>query len=74
MFKFNYAKNRLLIVSIFLLSTISLKVHAVTATFDPATGIVDFPVVELLNGASSSFFNAQLQLIGNTSNWSTQCF
>lgn len=61
---FNSVKNRLLIATIFLLSAVTLKAHAVTATFDPATGIADFPVVEVLNGASSSFFNAQLQLTG----------
>jgi hypothetical protein len=65
MIKFNSVKNRLLIASIFLLSTISLKAHAITATFDPATGIADLPVVEVLNGASSTFFSAQLQLTGN---------
>lgn len=59
----NTVKNRLLFASIFFLSTVTLKAHAVTATFDPATGIADFPVVEVLNGASSSFFNAQLQLV-----------
>ena len=65
MIKFNSVKNRLIIASIFLLSTISLKAHAITATFDSATGIADLPVVEVLNGASSTFFNAQLQLAGN---------
>lgn len=65
MSKFNTVKNRLLVASIFLLSTISLNTHAITATFDPATGIADLPVVEVLNGASSTFFNAQLQLSGS---------
>ncbi|MCB1948543.1 hypothetical protein [Nitrosomonas sp.] len=36
-----------------------------TATFDPATGIVDMPVVEVLNGASSEFYSAQLQISGD---------
>ncbi len=65
MIKYCLVKNRLLIASIFLLSTISLKAHAITATFDPATGIADLPVVEVLNGASSAFFSAQLQLNGD---------
>ena len=65
MIKFNSVKNRLIIASIFLLSIISLKAHAITATFDSATGIADLPVVEVLNGASSTFFSAQLQLTGN---------
>jgi len=62
--KFQSFKAKLQIVSTLFLSTIAVNVHA-TATFDAAAGIVDLPVVQVLNGASSSFFSAQLRLIGN---------
>lgn len=65
MIKCNSMRNRLLMASIFLFSTISLKAQAISATFDPATGIADLPVVEILSGSSSAFFSAQLQLSGN---------
>lgn len=65
MIKCNSMRNRLLMASIFLFSTISLKANAISATFDPATGIADLPVVEVLSGSSSAFFSAQLQLSGN---------
>ena len=54
---------KLQIVTALILSTVAFNGHAeATATYDPASGIVDLPVVEVLNGASSTFFSAQLQL------------
>ncbi|WP_090701029.1 hypothetical protein [Nitrosomonas aestuarii] len=53
------------IISALMLSMFATNSHAATATFDPATGVVDMPVVEVLNGASSTFFNAQLQIDGD---------
>lgn len=60
-------KNRkagLAIISALMLGMFTSNSQA-TANFDPSTGIVDFPVVEVLNGASSSFFSAQLQIAGD---------
>lgn len=61
------SKNRklgLTIIPALLFGMFSSNIHA-TASFDPSTGIIDFPVVELLNGASSEFYNAKLQIVGN---------
>ena len=52
------------IFSALMLSIYAVNSHA-TATFDPATGIVDMPVVEVLDGASSTFYSAQLQISGD---------
>ncbi|MEK6735368.1 MAG: hypothetical protein AABY47_02260 [Pseudomonadota bacterium] len=65
MFKLIYMKEKLLTTSAILLSTIALNAQAATATFDPATGIVDLPVVEVLGGGASAFYKAKLQLSGN---------
>jgi len=64
MFKLNCIKEKLMAASAVLLSTIALNGYASTATYNPSTGIVDLPVVEVLSGGSSSFYNAQLQLSG----------
>jgi len=65
MFKLNCIKEKLMTASAVLLSTISLNGYAATASFNPSTGIVDLPVVEVLNSkGSSAFYNAQLQLSG----------
>ncbi len=65
MFKLNCIKEKLMIASAVLLSTISLNGYAATASFNPSAGIVDLPVVEVLNSkGSSSFYNVQLQLSG----------
>ncbi|MDE2388022.1 MAG: hypothetical protein KGN35_02885 [Betaproteobacteria bacterium] len=66
MFRLNQIKEKLLITtSAVFLSSISLHTYAATATYDPASGAVDLPVVEVLNGALSSFYNAKLQLSGS---------
>ena len=65
MFKLNYIKKELRIASAVLLSTVTLNGYTATATFDPASGIVDLPIVEVLSGGSSAFYNARLQLSGN---------
>lgn len=65
MFKLIYMKEKLLTTSAILLSTITLNAQAATATFDPATGIVDLPVVEVLGSGASAFYKAKLQLSGN---------
>ncbi|MDP1557758.1 MAG: hypothetical protein Q8K59_12780 [Nitrosomonas sp.] len=64
MFKFKIVKIRLLIASTFLLSVFAVNGFAATATYDASTGIVDLPVVEVLNSASSSFYHAKLQVTG----------
>lgn len=52
-----------MIASVCLFGSITLHGHAATATFDSSTGVVNLPVVEVLNGASSAFFSASLQLV-----------
>ncbi|MCB1935968.1 MAG: hypothetical protein KDF59_08505 [Nitrosomonas sp.] len=58
-------RTRLSIFSAVMLGVFATDSHAASATYDPATGIVDMPVVEVLNGASSKFYSAQLQIGGN---------
>ncbi len=58
-------QTRLSICSAALLGAFAADSLAATATFDPATGIVDMPIVEVLNGASSEFYSAQLQINGD---------
>ncbi|TXI18704.1 MAG: hypothetical protein E6Q62_06130 [Nitrosomonas sp.] len=57
-------KEQLLTTSALLLSGIAFNANA-TATYDPASNTVDLPVVEVLSGGTSSFYSAQLQLVGN---------
>jgi len=64
MFKLSHIKEKLITASAVLLSSIAMDGYAATATFDPASGIVDLPVVEVLSGGSSSFFSAKLKLTG----------
>lgn len=64
MFKLKHIKEKLMTASAVLLSAAALNVQA-TATYDPASGIVDLPVVEVLSGGSSAFYSAQLQLVGD---------
>ena len=60
-------QTKLQIATALMLSTVAFNGHAAaTASYDPASGIVDLPVVEVLNGSSSSFFSAQLQLTGGS--------
>lgn len=63
MLKLGYIKGKLITTSAVLLSAVAMNGYAATATFDPVTSIVDLPVVEVLSGASSSFYSAKLQLI-----------
>lgn len=65
MVRFDNKQTGLTIGVAFLMSMFTPNAHAATANYDPATGIVDFPVVEVLNGTSSSFYSAQLQIVGN---------
>ncbi len=58
-------QTRLSICATVLLGAFAADSLAATATFDPATGIVDMPIVEVLNGASSEFYSAQLQISGD---------
>jgi len=64
MFRLKHIKEKLMTASAVLLSAAAFNVQA-TATYDPASGIVDLPVVELLIGGSSEFYSAQLQLVGD---------
>ena len=55
--KLKQFQTKLQIATAQMLSTVTFNGHAVaTASYDPASDIVDLPVVEILNGASSSFF------------------
>ncbi|UJP05564.1 MAG: hypothetical protein LZF61_00865 [Nitrosomonas sp.] len=65
MFGLKQVKKRLSVVTAMLLSGFAVNGHAATATYNPATGLVDLPVVEVLSGGSSMFYSAQLQLTGN---------
>ena len=51
--------KKLITASVALLGSVALNGHAATATFDPASGIVNLPVVEVLSGSTSSFYSAQ---------------
>lgn len=64
MMTLKHFQTKLQITAGLLLSTLSFNGYA-TATFDPATGIVNMPVVQVLNGSSSAFFSAQLQISGD---------
>ncbi|MDR4518502.1 MAG: hypothetical protein MRK00_14120 [Nitrosomonas sp.] len=55
----------LAVISAFMLGMSATNSFAASATFNPSTRIVDMPVVEVLNGASSAFFDVQLQIDGN---------
>ena len=65
MVKLNYNKFTLSILPAVFLGMITSNSQAASAAFNPATGIVDMPVVEVLQGASSSFFDVKLQIDGN---------
>ncbi len=58
-------QTRLSIFSAALLGAFAADSLAATATYDPATGIVEMPIVEVLDGASSEFYSAQLQIVGD---------
>ena len=62
--KLKQFQTKLQIATALMLSTVTFNGHAVTAaSYDPASGIVDLPVVEVLNGTSSSFFKAARHFI-----------
>lgn len=65
MFESKQITKRLTAVTALLLSGLAIDSHAATATYNPGTGLVELPVVEVLSGGSSAFYNAQLQLSGN---------
>lgn len=62
MYKLKHIKEQLLTVSAILFSSVAFNANA-TAIYNPATGIVDLPVVEVLGDGSSAFYSAQLQLV-----------
>ncbi len=63
MIRLKQFRTKLQLVTTLMLSAFTLNGHAeATATFDSSSVSVDLPVVEVLNGASSSFFSARLQL------------
>lgn len=64
MFQLKSIKKTITISSAVLLSAIALNTHAATATYDPASGLVDMPVVEVLSGGTSAFYHAKLQVVG----------
>lgn len=64
MFELKRIKSKIITSSAVLLSAIAFNTHAATATYDPATGLVDMPVVEVLGDGASAFYHAQLQLVG----------
>ncbi|MBX3617826.1 hypothetical protein [Nitrosomonas sp.] len=65
MFKLNKIKEKIIITSTIFLCMAASGGYAATATFDPGTGIVDMPVVEVLGAGSSAFYRAQLRLVGD---------
>ncbi|SFI28905.1 hypothetical protein [Nitrosomonas sp. Nm34] len=65
MVRFENKRAGLAIAAASLLGMVAANSHAATASFDPATGVVDFPVVEVLDGATSSFYSAKLQVTGS---------
>ena len=65
MFKIKQIRKCITAASVLLFGGIALNGFAATATFDATTGIVNLPVVEVLNGGSSAFYSAQLQLSGS---------
>ena len=62
MFELKRIKKYMAAASTLLLSSVALNGHAATATYDSATGVVHLPVVEVVGGTSSEFFNVTLQL------------
>lgn len=67
MFNIKKLKIASLVSSACLLTAVAANSQAATATFDPSTSTVDLSVVQVLNGASSEFYNAQLKLLPNGS-------
>lgn len=65
MFEIKQIKKYMAATSAVLLGGFTMNGFAATASFDPASGVVDLPVVEVLSGGSSAFYSAQLQLSGN---------
>ena len=65
MFKMKQIRKCITAAAALLFSGIAQNGFAATATFDPATGIVNLPVVEVLSDSSSAFYSAQLQLNGS---------
>jgi len=47
------------------LSVTAYQASAATATYDPSTGTLDIPVVDVLNGAQATTISAKLQLQGD---------
>lgn len=64
MFQLKRFKKTITTSSAALLSAVALNTHAATATYDPASGLVDMPVVEVLSGGTSAFYRAQLKVVG----------
>lgn len=65
MFEIKQVTKRLTAVTALLLGGFAINGHAATATYNPSTGLVELPVVEVLSGGSSAFYSAQLQLSGS---------
>lgn len=65
MYQLQHIKKQCQTLSAVLLSGVAINAAAATATFDPVTGVVNLPVVEVLSQGSSAFYSAQLQLNGS---------
>lgn len=65
MSRFGNWHGQLTALSAAVLSVISFNAQAATATYNPADGTVDLPIVEVLDGNSSSFYSARLQLVSD---------
>lgn len=65
MSRFGNWHGQLTALSAAVLSTISFNTQAATATYNPADSTVDLPIVEVLDGNSSSFYSAKLQLVSD---------
>ena len=62
----NNTRTKLAVAACSLLGAVSFNTNAATASFDPATTMLDLPVVEVLNGKNSTFYNAKLKLVKAT--------
>ena len=54
---------RLTAITAALMSVFTINAQAATATYNPSDSTVDLPIVEVLDGATSNFFSAKLQLV-----------
>lgn len=64
MTRFSKLNIRLTAITAAVMSAFAINAQAATATYNPSDNTVDLPIVEVLDGATSNFFSAKLQLVG----------